>query len=208
MPLIDFLRITNQEGCIQRKLQKRWNIATTAGETTDPLETWACAQPLRGETLIAAVYLSRYNDEYYGQWVLMNRPFQNMDEMWREEMNLVPDHLYYQTMAYLLCPETWCDEKVVRDHLQLEAFRGYHIRNIWSMLQANQELIRKYIDGIFDKNDLPLPTPEGEPFILHTRLPQSRFSTTTLPPTHFVTMTSLTSQNYFFWIQRLSEFFD
>ena len=66
MTLIQFLRITNKHGCIHEKIQKRYKAAVKEAATTDAMEVWACAQPSRGETMIAAMYLSRYNDEYYG----------------------------------------------------------------------------------------------------------------------------------------------
>ena len=73
--------------------------------------------------MVAAVYLSRYNDEYYGQWLLMNKPFRDIDQFWRPEVDVVPAHLYYQTMAFLLAPEHWRSEDAIRGQLQLEAFR-------------------------------------------------------------------------------------
>ena len=162
LPLIDFLRMTNQAGQIHKKLQKRWEQAKVLEPTTDALEPWAVAQPLRGDTLIAAVYLSRYNDEYYGQWLLMNKPFGSLEEFLKPELNLVPDHLYYQTMAYLISPEHWCNEAAVRAQLEQEAFREHHVRNIWAMLQANQALIRQYLEGNIHKDDDVVAAPAGE----------------------------------------------
>jgi len=40
----------------------------------------------------------------------------------------------------------------VREDLGLEAFREHHIRNIWAMLRASQELSDQYLQGILDKN--------------------------------------------------------
>jgi hypothetical protein len=110
MTLLEFLRLTNKDGAVQHKVRKRHAAAVAAGETTEALESWACAQKPKAETLIAASYLSKYNDEYYGQWLVMNRPFKSLDDFWRPELEKVPDHLYYQTMAYLHNPEYWCDE--------------------------------------------------------------------------------------------------
>jgi len=153
MTLFQFLRKTNTEGCIHRALKKRWQAATQAKETEEPLERWAIAQPERGDTLIAAAFLSRYNDEYYGQWLLMNRPFRKLEDFLSPELDRVPPHLYYQTMAYVQCPEYWCNEAAVRAGLELDAFNKFHVQNIWSMVKGNQEHIRKYLDGTFDMRE-------------------------------------------------------
>ena len=116
-------------------------------------EAWAAKAPARGEVMTAAIYLSRYNDRYYGQWVLMNVPFRTTDDLLRVELGRVPDHLYYQTLALLHRPDHWRRPEAIRAELELEAFREHHIQNILAMVSANQGLIEKYIDGRLDKND-------------------------------------------------------
>ncbi|CAJ1387438.1 unnamed protein product, partial [Effrenium voratum] len=76
MPLIEFLRKTNGQGKIHKKLERR--------------------RKEEGEVAIAATCLSRYNDEYYGQWALLNVPFCSMDELRPEGLEKVPAHLYHQ----------------------------------------------------------------------------------------------------------------
>ena len=88
--------------------------------------------------MTASIYLSRYNDKYYGQWVLMNVPFRKLDDLWREELYLVPDHLWYQALALLHRPEHWRSPDAVRAELELEAFREHHVRNILSMLASSK----------------------------------------------------------------------
>ena len=118
---------------------------------------------------LAALYLLRYNDKFYGQWVLMNVPFRSLDELKRPELELVPDHFYYQAMALLLRPEHWKDPAKIRAELELEAFREYHVKNILAMVVANQLLIEKYLDGALDKNQeipeevAPAAAEGGEP---------------------------------------------
>eukprot|EP00435_Cladocopium_sp_Y103_P025548 s4273_g6.t1 len=108
MTLAEFLRKTNKDGAIHQKLRRRYEQAKKAAETNEEelleesLEAWANNAPSQGEVAVAAIYLLRYNDRYYGQWVLMNVPFQDPErDLKRPELDLVPDHLYYQTLAYL-----------------------------------------------------------------------------------------------------------
>ena len=162
MPLADYLRRTNASGGIHRAFQRRYKQAVAqttavegadAAEALESLEAWVNGAPLQGDVAVAAIYLSRYNDRYYGQWVLMNVPFRSLRELERRELELVPPHLYYQTLALLLRPEHWTSEAAIRAELELEAFREHHVRNIIAMIFANQRLIRMYLSGELDKND-------------------------------------------------------
>ena len=155
MTLEEFLRKTNQKGSIHRTLQRRHMTALAAagqeGLLEDTLEEWANQATMRGEVAIAAMYLSRYSDRYYGQWVLMKVPFLQLEELHDSKLDLVPDHLYYQAMALHHRPDHWRSEAAVRAELELEAFREYHVRNIWAMLQANHILIQDYFNGNLHK---------------------------------------------------------
>ena len=174
MTLAEFLRKTNQKGGIHQKLQRRYEQAKkqaeAAGTEAEPrellegtLEEWANNAPAQGEVMVAAMFLSRYNDKYYGQWLVMNVPFKDFDtEMQRPELALVPDHLYYQTLAYLTRPDHWTNPAKIREELELEAFREYHIRNILAMLEANQSLIKQYLNGSLHKDD-EVPQPVAGP---------------------------------------------
>ena len=152
MPLIEFLRKSNKQGKIHQYLVKQYRQGQGPDGEAEHLEDWANNAPTGGQVAVAAIYLSRYNDRYYGQWVLMNVPFKNIQDLKRPELDLVPDHLYYQALAFLHRPEHWTNEAAIREELELEAFREHHIRNIVAMLFANQGLIRQYLDGTLDKN--------------------------------------------------------
>ena len=171
MPLIEFLRKTSKKGNIHKKLEQRYKQAKHAAEAAgeelmeESLEAWAVNAEPQGEVALAAKYLSRYNDRYYGQWVLMNVPFRDLDaELKKPELELVPDHLYYQALAYLHRLDHWANPDAIRAELELEAFREYHIRNILAMLAANQSLIEKYLDGTLDKND-DFPEDVADPLV-------------------------------------------
>jgi energy-coupling factor transporter ATP-binding protein EcfA2 len=157
MCLAEYIRKSNKNGEIQKWLQKRYAAAVKEGETSMSLATWASNARCLGETMTAAMYLSRYNDRYYGQWVLMLVPFRSMADLWRPELDFVPAHLVNQALAMLHRPEHWCNPDAIRADLELEAFREHHIHNITAMIAANQSLIAKYIDGTLDKKDDPEP---------------------------------------------------
>jgi hypothetical protein len=154
MSLADFLRkAVWTSGRIQKHLRKRHAAALASGETEETLEAWAAIATSNGETMTASMYLSRYNDKYCGQWVLMNIPFRNLDDLWRDELNLVPDHLRYQALALLHRPAFWREPAAIRADLELQAFREHHIRNVLARLEANVDFIDRYLDGRMDKDD-------------------------------------------------------
>ena len=98
----------------------------------------------------------------------MNVPFRSLQDFLLSELDLVPDHLYYQTMALLQAPDHWLSEEAIRAELELEAFRDYHTRNILAMLEGNRKLIEKYLRKELDKNEEmaekePSPEQGGEP---------------------------------------------
>eukprot|EP00438_Fugacium_kawagutii_P025234 Skav236123 [mRNA] locus=scaffold900:1522:8592:- [translate_table: standard] len=171
MTLAEFLRKTNQKtGNIHRYLQLKYQRARKEAEGAgaelmhETLEEYANEVKSMGEVALAAMYLSRYNDKYYGQWVLMNVPFKDPNrDLKRPELELVPDHLYYQALAYLHRPDHWTNQAAIREELELEGFRDHHIRNITAMIAANQVLIVKYLDGALDKNvEEPAEEDEGQ----------------------------------------------
>ena len=172
MTLAEFLRKTNQKGKIHQKFKRRYEQAKAEaeaeGQLEDSLQEWTNHAECQGEVAVAASYLSRYSDRFYGQWVLMNVPFCSLQDFLLPELDLVPDHLYYQTMALLQAPDHWLSEEAIRAELELEAFREYHTRNILAMLEGNRKLIEKYLRKELDKNEEmaekePAPEQGGEP---------------------------------------------
>ena len=157
MPLAEFLRKTNQKGQIHQKFKRGYEQAKAEaeaeGQLEDSLQEWINYAECQGEVAVAASYLTRYSDRFYGQWVLMNVPFRSLKDFLLPELDLVADHLYYQTMALLQAPEHWLSEEAIRAELELEAFREYHTRNILAMLEANRNLIEKYLRKELDKNE-------------------------------------------------------
>eukprot|EP00438_Fugacium_kawagutii_P021754 Skav219334 [mRNA] locus=scaffold6947:786:1919:+ [translate_table: standard] len=165
MTLAEFLRKTGKSGKMHPKLQQRYRQAKKEAEAAggellqESLEEWVIQARSEGEVALAAMY----NDRCYGQWVLMNVPFRNFnEEMKVPGLDLVPDHLYFQALAYLHRQEHWTNPAAIRRDLELEGFRNYHIQNILAMISANQGMIQKYLDGALNKNnDVPEPAEEN-----------------------------------------------
>ena len=154
MTLAEFLRKSNSQGNIHQSFQKRHkdHLKANGGEFPG-LEDWINNAPYLGDVLTASIYLSRYNDEFHGQWIIMNIPFRSLDELWVDEIDLVPDYMKYLALALSLKPEHWNNDAAIRADLELHAFKEFHIRNIINKIRANHLMIQKYTAGEIDKND-------------------------------------------------------
>eukprot|EP00439_Symbiodinium_sp_Y106_P002639 s11571_g1.t1 len=53
------------------------NVHPADGKTLD----WINVHPADGKTLVASVMYTHTNDRHYGQWLLLNVPFRNIDDL-------------------------------------------------------------------------------------------------------------------------------
>jgi hypothetical protein len=110
----------------------------------------------QGQVMVAVQYLSRYNDRYYGQWLLMNHPFRSQEDLWHADADLVPDDYRCLASCLRLQPAYWRDMSAVRADLELEGYKDAVIATVLAMLQANTSLVDRYFAGELDKaDDLP-----------------------------------------------------
>ena len=166
-------REVNGKGNIHRWVKRLHRLEGNAEET---LEMFARRVKPRGDVMIAATYLSRYGDRYYGQWILMNVPFRTIDELKIPEVDAVPDHLYYQALALHHRPAHWRNAGAIRADLELEAFRQHHIDNIVAMLQSHHILIDQYIAGTIHKDDYAVDL-----YAVRSSVPSQSFFVASLP---------------------------
>ena len=109
---------------------------------------------MTGEKLVAADMVSRLNDKFYGQWLMLHVPFS--DPAWffnnpevKTGLARVPKEHRCFTMA-VLCPHpvaqaVWQSRARVEEELKMEAHtRGFR-QTLLGMLDANFALVQKYI---------------------------------------------------------------
>jgi len=113
--------------------------------------------------MIAAIVLSRYNDHYYGQWLVMHVPFRKVDDFWNEAAAKVPEEFSFLTLCLLARPDHWRDPEKIKADLELEAFKDIHINNVLAMIKANTELIDLYLDGELILGVDPIPEMPNHP---------------------------------------------
>ena len=75
-----------------------------------------------GQKLIASDTVSRLNDRYYGQWLMMNVAFRDSSVFMTAEIKQkVLERFQYTAMALHWAPEYWSDARRIQENMQLEA---------------------------------------------------------------------------------------
>ena len=119
MSLLEYLRKTGKDGQPAQWLRKRHEQYVQdqeeRGEEPTPLKNFANDYLMAGEQVVAAHYLWRLNNDYFGQWLLMNYPFRRLDTFQLAEVdNKVPAR--YRWLATALCLTDRADAGALRNH--------------------------------------------------------------------------------------------
>ena len=150
MSLLEFLRKSNKAGDIVQWVKK----AHARSGTQESLEAFARNCPMAGEKIIAAELVSPFSDKFFGQWLMLHRPFRKVEDLLvREILEKVPDRYKFFGCARALCPEYWQDEQRIREDLLLAARGDVYIENALSMLRAQASLVDRYLSGAITLED-------------------------------------------------------
>ena len=148
--LLDFLRKSTGQGTICAWL-KKLHTASTNGQS---LQQFARNYTMQGEKVVAAECLSRLNDNFYGQWLMLHVPFKRPEDFFepmQEKLARVPQEHRHFAMA-LLCEHPvaqsmWHSEAAVEAELRQEAHSKPFVKTLQAMVAAHKTLVQKYIDG-------------------------------------------------------------
>ena len=149
--LLDFLRKTNREGGVAHWLRRKHAAEAGAGEA---LESFAAKYVMQGEAVVSAEMLSRLNDRFFGQWLVLHVPFRRIaDFANKPELRRVPPGHRYFAMALLcdhpLAMEMWRGgEDKLRAEMKDEAHTGDCADGVANMVRANRGLVEDYIRGV------------------------------------------------------------
>ena len=157
MTLLEFLRKTRAQG----QISQRYERLHRALKVQIPLKTWINAVPVHGETMVAAITNSRSNDRYFGQWLLLNVPFRNVDDLWHPGARLLPQNLRYLGLCLLKCPTYWRNGDNPAGEMEHEARKNLEIENFRSMLAARTDLVDAYLSGELLLSEQPSPALHG-----------------------------------------------
>ena len=118
MTLLEFLRKSNDAGDVIDWLRK----AHEAKDPASDLGEFATEYRTFGEKVIAAEMVSPFNDKYFGQWLMLYKPFRNiLDLLDPEVMEKVPPRYRNFGNAWQKAPSHWNSPAKIREELELEA---------------------------------------------------------------------------------------
>ena len=150
--LLDYLRKTTAEGKICHWLKKKHEKSGSAAS----LEDFAAAYTMQGEKVVAAETLSKFNDRYFGQWLLLHVPFRKATDLClpeRMSKRIPEEHRYFA--AALLCEHPvartmWQDDDRIRAEFKMEAHTKDHVETMLAMIRTHRGLVQDYLDGSLD----------------------------------------------------------
>ena len=157
MALLEFLCKTGARG----QISQRYERLHRALKVQIPLKTWINAVPAHGEAMVAAITNSRSNDRCFGQWLLLNVPFRNVDDLWHPDAGLLPQRVRYLGLCLRKCPTYWRNGDNPAADMEHEARKSLEIENFRSMLAARADLVDAYLSGELLLSDEPRPALHG-----------------------------------------------
>ena len=102
MSLLEFLRKSNKAGDIVQWVKK----AHARSCTQESLEVFARNCPMAGGKIIAAELVSPFSDKFFGQWLMLNKPFRKAEDLLVPEiLEKVPDRYKFFSRTYCPCCE-------------------------------------------------------------------------------------------------------
>ncbi|OLP74791.1 hypothetical protein AK812_SmicGene45567 [Symbiodinium microadriaticum] len=113
----------------------------------------------RRRVAVAAQMNSRLKDSFYGQWLILNVPFRDIDDLWDDRVLRVPEGYRMLALCLLYRPGLWRRPLEVKQELQLEGHRDAHVCNILAMLEGHTAVIDAYLSGRLDLRHDPQPDP-------------------------------------------------
>ena len=111
----------------------------------------------RRRVAVAAQMNSRLKDSFYGQWLILNVPFRDPDDLWDDRVLRVPEGYRMLALCLLHRPGLWRRPLEVKQELQLEGHRDAHVCNILAMLEGHTAVIDAYLSGRLDLQHDPQP---------------------------------------------------
>eukprot|EP00438_Fugacium_kawagutii_P012731 Skav203736 [mRNA] locus=scaffold68:197214:199967:+ [translate_table: standard] len=159
MSLFEFLRKSDQKtGAVASWLRKAWKRSNTRRT----VEEFANQFTMEGQQVVAAEFLWRLNDHYYGQWCMMHIPFRSMDvfKVKRVE-DLVPLRYRWLATAVVLRDDAevvppellnyWRNPARIAQDMQHEARSDGFIQDVLTFVAAQILAIDKYVSGQLDR---------------------------------------------------------
>ena len=128
------------------------------------LEHFAKAYTTRGQKLIAASTYSMLNDKYYGQWLVLHRPFRALEAFAAGAPDIMAKvNVKYRNFALCLryAPAFWENEAAIQEAMELEAHNTAFVETILSKVRAQRFIVQKYLNEEIPVEEAVESSPES-----------------------------------------------
>ena len=136
------------------------------------LDDFANAYVMRGEKVAAANMVYRFNDKFYGQWLMLHVPFRSLEDFQDKEVErLVPKKYRWFATALRLCGnrervpaelhDFWTRPDKIRCEMKMEAHTQDFVDDVVALLEGQTELVRQYLQGAIRRDEEPAEVLEG-----------------------------------------------
>ncbi|CAE7542364.1 unnamed protein product [Symbiodinium sp. CCMP2592] len=146
MPLLEFLRRSNSKGEISVDIRRRYEDE----KPSCTLNEFANKCSTQGSTMVATVLYARSNDNFFKQWMLLNVPFRSLNDLWHATVDKIPEDLQGLALCLHHCPRYWQSMPAIRQEMEAEAWKDYHIENGISSVKAKTEMIQQVRAGNYE----------------------------------------------------------
>ena len=117
------------------------------------VEEFANSYKPQAEKLVAASMYSMLNDRYYGQWLVLRKPFRELEDLtnaFADVATQAPPHYKYFAMALHAAPEFWGNDGSIQSQMELEAHSQAMIKTVLSKVRAQRSLVWSCFNGEVD----------------------------------------------------------
>ncbi|CAE7243636.1 unnamed protein product [Symbiodinium sp. CCMP2592] len=150
------------------------------GVAAPSLEEFANDYQCRGEKLIAAGMNSMLHDKYYGQWLVLHRPFRHLEDLQAMHPDIrekVPLHYQQFALALRHAPDFWENDRAIEAQMELEAQSRAHVATILGKVRAQRHLVERALAGDLEQCD-DADISDADPAVAPLPIEQRRFRLT------------------------------
>ena len=182
MTLLEFLRKTNKAGEIAGWVKAAWKKQEQEHGDRRTLVEFANDVPMDGEKIIGCAMVSRLNDKFFGQWLVLNVPFRTITELVPAVViERVPSTDKYLGMC-LACQAPaaqtmWRNSVLIEEDMKLEGHKAAYRREVLRHFEVQANLVQQYLDGNLRAPATPTSSVRSRASKRHQLPIQARFET-------------------------------
>ncbi|CAE7870654.1 unnamed protein product, partial [Symbiodinium necroappetens] len=145
MTVLEFLRKTNKAGEIAGWVKAAWKKQQQEDGDSRTLVEFANDVPMDGEKIVGCAMVSRLNDKFFGQWLVLNVPFRTITELVPAVVKeRVPSTDKYLGMC-LACQAPaaqtmWRNPVLIDEDMKLEGHKAAYRREVLSRASKRHQL--------------------------------------------------------------------